>query len=216
MSGTYFSINLREDVVQSNPEKLVSNIDLWASENSLIQKISGRYFSDQENLKELAFILLISVVLLYFILSAQFESFWQPLIVIFTLPFGIMGAMIVLWVGGSSINIMSAIGMVVMLGIMVNDAILKVDTMNRNIKNLEKKDKENVYEAIFSAGKIRLKPILMTSITTLLALSPVLLSGGLGAELQKPLVLAVMGGLTIGTFTALYFVPLVYFQVRRF
>ncbi|WP_340153336.1 efflux RND transporter permease subunit [uncultured Marivirga sp.] len=216
VSGTYFSVNLTEDVVQTNQEELVSNIDQWASQNSLIQKISGRYFSDQENLKELAFILLISVVLLYFILSAQFESFWQPLIVIFTLPFGIMGAMIVLWLGGSSINIMSAIGMVVMLGIMVNDAILKVDTMNRNIKNLEKKDKESIYEAIFSAGKIRLKPILMTSITTLLALSPVLLSGGLGAELQKPLVLAVMGGLTIGTFTALYFVPLVYYQVRRF
>lgn len=213
VSGTYFSVNLTEDVVQTNQKELVSNINQWASQNSLIQKISGRYFSDQENLKELAFILLISVVLLYFILSAQFESFWQPLIVIFTLPFGIMGAMIVLWLGGSSINIMSAIGMVVMLGIMVNDAILKVDTMNRNIKNLEKKDKESVYEAIFSAGKIRLKPILMTSITTLLALSPVLLSGGLGAELQKPLVLAVMGGLTIGTFTALYFVPLVYYHV---
>lgn len=216
VSGTYFSVNLEQETVQKNPEKLTEEINQWASDNSLIQKISGRYFTEQENLKELAFILLISVVLLYFILSAQFESFWQPLIVIFTLPFGIMGAMIVLWLGGSSINIMSAIGMVVMLGIMVNDAILKVDTMNRNLKALEKRDKESVYEAIFSAGKIRLKPILMTSITSLLALSPVLLSGGLGAELQKPLVLAVMGGLTIGTFTALYFVPLVYFQVRRF
>ncbi|WMN11419.1 efflux RND transporter permease subunit [Marivirga salinae] len=217
VSGTYFSINLSQDaVLEKNPEKLTTKINQWANDNSLIQKISGRYFTDQENLKELAFILLISVVLLYFILSAQFESFWQPLIVIFTLPFGILGAMIMLWIGGSSINIMSAIGMVVMLGIMVNDAILKVDTMNRNLKALEKKDKESVYEAIFSAGKIRLKPILMTSITTLLALSPVLLSGGLGAELQKPLVLAVMGGLTIGTFTALYFVPLVYYQVRKF
>ncbi|HET8860113.1 efflux RND transporter permease subunit [Marivirga sp.] len=216
VSGTYFSVNLNQDaVLENNPEELTNEINQWASDNSLIQKVSGRYFSDQENLKELAFILLISVVLLYFILSAQFESFWQPLIVIFTLPFGIMGAMIVLWLGGSSINIMSAIGMVVMLGIMVNDAILKVDTMNRNLKALEIRDKDSVYEAIFSAGKIRLKPILMTSITTLLALSPVLLSGGLGAELQKPLVLAVMGGLTIGTFTALYFVPLVYYKLTR-
>jgi len=212
VSGTYFSVSLTEDDVENEAAQLLSGINEWAAENALIQKVSGRYFSDQENLNELAFILLISVVLLYFILSAQFESFWQPLIVIFTLPFGIMGSVIVLWIGGSSINIMSAIGMVVMLGIMVNDAILKVDTMNRNVKALEKKDKEGMYEAIFSAGIIRLKPILMTSITTLLALSPVLLSGGLGAELQKPLVLAVMGGLTIGTFTALYFVPLIYFK----
>jgi len=214
VSGTYFSVKTDQQIVQeTSPEKLIAELNQWANDNNLIQKISGRYFTDQENLKELAFILLISVVLLYFILSAQFESFWQPLVVIFTLPFGIMGAMIVLWLGGSSINIMSAIGMVVMLGIMVNDAILKVDTMNRNISALEKKDQESVYEAIFSAGEIRLKPILMTSITTLLALSPVLLSGGLGAELQKPLVLAVMGGLTIGTFTALYFVPLVYYKL---
>ncbi|SMG37994.1 Multidrug efflux pump subunit AcrB [Marivirga sericea] len=212
-SGTYFSVNLSEEALPKDPEVLTAEINQWASSHNLIQKVSGRYFSDQENLKELAFILLISVVLLYFILSAQFESFWQPLIVIFTLPFGIMGAVLMLWIGGSSINIMSAIGMVVMLGIMVNDAILKVDTMNRNLKALEKKDKESVYEAVFSAGKIRLKPILMTSITTLLTLSPVLLSGGLGAELQKPLVLAVMGGLTIGTFTALYFVPLVYYRL---
>jgi multidrug efflux pump subunit AcrB len=216
LSGTYFSVSLTEEAVQNHADSLLSEVDRWAQANSLIQKTTGTYFTDQENLKELAFILLISVVLLYFILSAQFESFWQPLIVIFTLPFGIMGAMIMLWIGGSSINIMSAIGMVVMLGIMVNDAILKIDTMNRNIKNLETRDTESIYEAIFSAGKIRLKPILMTSITTLLALSPVLLSGGLGAELQKPLVLSVMGGLTIGTFTALYFVPLVYYKVLNF
>lgn len=212
ISGSYYSISLDEAAAPATKEAL-SSINQWAKDNNLIQKISGRYFTNKENLKELVFILLISIVLLYFILSAQFESFWQPLIVIFTLPFGIMGGFIMLWLGGSSINVMSAIGMVVMLGIMVNDAILKVDTMNRNIRNLEKRDKESIYEAIFSAGLIRLKPILMTSITTLLALSPVLLSGGLGSELQKPLVLAVMGGLTMGTFTALYFVPLVYYKL---
>ena len=135
---------------------------------------------------------------------------------IFTLPFGILGAVIFLYIGGASINIMSAIGIVVMLGIMVNDAILKIDTMNRNIKQLEQRTPSTVYEAIFEAGNQRLKPILMTSITTLLALSPVLLTGGLGSELQTPLVLAVMGGLSIGTVTALYFVPLVYYKVLRF
>jgi len=109
---------------------------------------------------------------------------------------------------------MSAIGLVVMLGIMVNDAILKIDTINmlkqefaakRNLSGQELLD-----AAIHEAGKIRLKPILMTSITTILALIPIIFSAGLGADLQRPLVYAVIGGLTVGTGTALYFVPLMY------
>ncbi len=211
-TGPFFSIAINENEI-AKQEEIEQDINQWSIKNELLTTTAGRYFTDKENIRELMFILLISVMLLYFILAAQFESFWQPLIVIFTLPFGIIGAILFLYIGGSSINIMSAIGMVVMLGIMVNDAILKVDTMNRMVRNKDKNTKITLYNGIFEAGKIRLKPILMTSITTLLALSPVLISGGLGAELQKPLVLAVMGGLTIGTFTALYFVPLIYYAV---
>ena len=157
---------------------------------------------------------MIAVLLLYFILSAQFESFIQPLIVIFTLPLGIGGAFIILLLTGTSLNVMSAIGLVVMLGIMVNDAILKIDTVNRlrirYSENTDLDEKTILDRALYEAGEIRLKPILMTSITTILALLPVVFSSGLGADLQRPLVFSVIGGLTIGTFTALYFVPLAY------
>jgi multidrug efflux pump subunit AcrB len=109
---------------------------------------------------------------------------------------------------------MSAIGIVVMLGIMVNDAILKIDTINRlreKYADLELVSfSEGMEKALHEAGQIRLKPILMTSVTTILALIPTIFSSGLGADLQRPLVLAVIGGLTIGTLTALYFVPLAY------
>ncbi len=109
---------------------------------------------------------------------------------------------------------MSAIGLVVMLGIMVNDAILKIDTINRlrkeYVESPEVSAKEALEMAIHRAGQIRLKPILMTSITTILALIPIIFSSGLGADLQRPLVYSVIGGLTIGTLTALYFVPLAY------
>jgi multidrug efflux pump subunit AcrB len=154
---------------------------------------------------------------LYFILSAQFESFLQPLIVIFTLPLGIAGAILLLLLTGTSLNVMSAIGLVVMLGIMVNDAILKIDTINRlRVKYASgMPGREALDRALFEAGEIRLKPIMMTSVTTILALLPVVFSSGLGADLQRPLVFSVMGGLTIGTFTALYFVPLAYWFVGR-
>ncbi|MHA7131239.1 efflux RND transporter permease subunit [Algoriphagus namhaensis] len=211
--GIYQSVLLSEE----NPAQYEREIIRWAQDKNLGVDIVGQYFKDQENIRQLIGILLISVLLLYFILAAQFESFIQPLIVVFTLPLGIGGAFLVLWLAGSSLNVMSAIGLVVMLGIMVNDAILKIDTINRLRKEYEDRSdmdpKEALEEALHRAGQIRLKPILMTSITTILALIPIIFSSGLGADLQRPLVEAVIGGLTIGTLTAIYFVPLAYWFV---
>ncbi len=201
-------------VTNPNPEEQASQFIRWGQERNLGVDMVGQYFKDRENIQQLIGILLISVLLLYFILAAQFESFIQPLIVVFTLPLGVGGAFFVLWIAGSSLNVMSAIGLVVMLGIMVNDAILKIDTINRLRDVYVESDEINAEQAmemaLHRAGQIRLKPILMTSITTILALIPIIFSSGLGADLQRPLVEAVIGGLTIGTLTALYFVPLAY------
>ncbi|WP_373494095.1 efflux RND transporter permease subunit [Aquiflexum sp.] len=211
--GIYQSVLLESD----NPSSSNSVVSRWAADRNLGVSFFGQYFKDKETIQELIGILLVAVLLLYFILSAQFESFVQPLIVIFTLPLGIAGAFIVLLLTGTSLNVMSAIGLVVMLGIMVNDAILKIDTINRlRIKYSQSIGSGEALErALYEAGEIRLKPILMTSVTTILALLPVVFSSGLGADLQRPLVFSVIGGLTIGTFTALYFVPLAYWFVGR-
>jgi len=196
---------------------LTNELPKVAAKYGLVVDFGGTYFEDQENLRQLIFILIISVALLYFILAAQFESLVQPLIVIFTLPLGILGALLVLQFAGATLNVMSAIGIIVMLGIMVNDAILKIDTINRLrlVPDQNGSSKEILATAIAKTGQIRLKPILMTSITTILALLPVVFSSGIGADLQRPLVFSVIGGLTIGTFTALYFVPLAYWFVSR-
>jgi len=208
--GIYQSVLVADD----NPQNMASDYFRWGQEKNLGVTMVGQYFRDRENIQQLIGILLISVLLLYFILAAQFESFIQPLIVVFTLPLGIGGALFVLWIAGSSLNVMSAIGLVVMLGIMVNDAILKIDTINRLRLQYVESDEINAEQALemalHKAGQIRLKPILMTSITTILALIPIVFSSGLGADLQRPLVEAVIGGLTIGTLTALFFVPLAY------
>ncbi|MDR7129383.1 multidrug efflux pump subunit AcrB [Algoriphagus sp. 4150] len=208
--GIYQSLN----VTTENPDEHAREYIRWGQDKNLGVTTVGQYFKDKENIRQLIGILMISVLLLYFILAAQFESFIQPLIVVFTLPLGIGGAFLVLFVFGASLNVMSAIGLVVMLGIMVNDAILKIDTINRLRKEYVESDTVSAGEALemalHKAGQIRLKPILMTSITTILALIPIVFSSGLGADLQRPLVFAVIGGLTIGTLTALYFVPLAY------
>ena len=209
-SGIFQSVNLNI----TEPTSYEDEIRSWAVNENLTVNFAGQYFEDQETIKQLMGILMVSILLLYFILAAQFESFLQPLIVIFTLPLGVGGAFLVLWLTGTSLNVMSAIGLVVMLGIMVNDAILKIDTINRLRVNYRANGivgKEALTKALYRAGEIRLKPIVMTSITTILALVPVVFSAGLGADLQRPLVFSVIGGLTIGTFTALYFVPLAYY-----
>ena len=208
--GIYQSLHVSAE----NPDAYANDYFRWGQDKNLGVTMVGQYFKDKENVRQLIGILLISVLLLYFILAAQFESFIQPLIVVFTLPLGIGGAFLVLFLFGASLNVMSAIGLVVMLGIMVNDAILKIDTINRLRATYVESDSISAAEALemalHKAGQIRLKPILMTSITTILALIPIVFSSGLGADLQRPLVYAVIGGLTIGTLTALYFVPLAY------
>ncbi|WP_422009021.1 efflux RND transporter permease subunit [Roseivirga pacifica] len=217
-TGIYQSLEW-DEISESEIKTLTSKLPAVASQEGLTVDFDGTYFEDQENLQQLLFILAISVALLYFILAAQFESLVQPLIVIFTLPLGILGALIIIYISGATLNVMSAIGIIVMLGIMVNDAILKIDTINR-LAGAINKDQSTDYRAQLTAaiaktGEIRLKPILMTSITTILALLPVVFADGIGADLQRPLVFAVIGGLTIGTFTALYFVPLAYWFLSR-
>lgn len=201
-------------ITSENPDKQFEAFVKWGADKNLAVVAGGQYFRDKENITQLIGILAISVLLLYFILAAQFESFWQPLIVVLTLPLGVGGAFLVLLLAGATLNVMSAIGLVVMLGIMVNDAILKIDTINLLKVELAASHclsgRGLLDKAIHEAGKIRLKPILMTSITTILALIPIIFSSGLGADLQRPLVYAVIGGLTVGTGTALYFVPLMY------
>ncbi len=218
-TGIYQSLEW-ENLDDASIERLQAQLPAKAAQYGLSVDFDGAYFQGRENLQQLIFILMISVLLLYFILAAQFESLVQPLIVILTLPLGVSGALLVLMVSGGTLNVMSAIGIIVMLGIMVNDAILKIDTINRLREEFSLSDATNtrrqiLQKAIAKTGEIRLKPILMTSITTILALLPVVFSSGIGADLQRPLVYTVIGGLTIGTFTALFFVPLSYWVISK-
>jgi multidrug efflux pump subunit AcrB len=161
-------------------------------------------------LKELLLIIGVSLLLLYFILAAQFESFVLPLIVLTEVPVDLFGVFLFLKLFGSGINIMSAIGIIVMAGIVINDSILKVDTINKLMDS-----GHSLLRSIFEGGRRRLKPIIMTSLTTILAMLPFLFQKGMGAELQKPLGLAIIGGMLVGTMVSLYLIPLMYYLLKR-
>ena len=171
---------------------------------------AGSYFSNSEMISELMYVLIVSILLLYFILAAQFESLTQPLIILFELIIDIFGAVVLLWALGESINLMSLIGIVVMCGIVINDSILKVDTINRM-----RKEGFSLIRAVMEAGARRLKPILMTSLTTILSMLPFLIKGDMGSDLQYPLSVAVISGMVVGTLVSIFFVPLVYFEIYR-
>jgi Cation/multidrug efflux pump len=171
---------------------------------------TGSYFSNREMIKELCMVLLVSILLLFFILAAQFESLVQPFIIMSELIIDIFAVLAVLWLFGESLNLMSMIGMVVMCGIVINDSILKVDTINR----LREKG-YGLKHAILEAGSRRLKAIVMTSLTTILAIAPFLVRGDMGSDLQYPLSLALISGMIAGTFVSVFFVPLAYYVIYK-
>lgn len=174
-------------------------------------RLTGSYFTTRDTISQMIDVLFVSVVLLYFILAAQFESLIQPLIVLIELPIGLFGAFLSLWIFNVSINLISMIGIVMMCGLIINDSILKIDTIN----NLRRRKGHPLVKAIHYAGQNRLNSILMTATTTILSVVPFLFNNDIGSTLQKPLSIVLLGGMIIGTPVSLYFIPLVYWFCYR-
>lgn len=166
---------------------------------------SGNYFTSLKTIREMTVVFIVSLLLMYFILCAQFESFTQPLIVLAEIPIDTALALATLWVCGCSLNVMSAIGIIASCGIVVNDSILKIDTIN----HLRAKGMA-VEAAIHEAGHRRLRSIVMTSLTTIAGMLPFFVSSDLGSELQRSLAFAMTAAIFFGTLVSLFVIPLVY------
>ena len=207
-NGEYIPISFYEvpdapDLIEKVQET-VDETDGWEVD------FSGSFFSNEKMMSELAVILLVSILLMYFILCAQFESFLQPLIVLVEIPIDIAFALVTLWIFGHTLNLMSAIGIIVTCGIVVNDSILKLDSINEL-----RKAGTPLMEAIHTAGTRRLRPIIMTSLTTIMAMVPLLFASDMGSELQKPLAIAMIGSMLLGTLVSLFIIPLIYWYIYR-
>lgn len=180
--------------------------DLWHV------NFEGNFFSNKKMIQELTIILFVSILLMYFILVAQFESFLQPLILLIEVPIDIAFALITIWATGNTLNLMSAIGIVVVIGVIINDSILKIDLIN---ELRQQKSGISLKEIIHIAGIRRLRAIIMTSLTSLLSMVPILFAFDIGSELQKPLAIAMISTMSIGTLVSIFLIPLLYWQIYR-
>jgi HAE1 family hydrophobic/amphiphilic exporter-1 len=171
---------------------------------------SGERSEMTRSFRDLGWAMLLAVALVYMILAAQFESFIDPFLVASSIPIGLAGSILAIALSGGSINVLSLIGMVVVVGIAVNDDILKVDTIRRL-----RGDGMDGYRAILEASRLRLRPILMTSTTTILGSLPMAIGIGSGEQLQRPLALTIIGGLVFSTALTLLYTPVLYMIAHR-
>ncbi|MEC3881798.1 efflux RND transporter permease subunit [Parapedobacter sp. 10938] len=208
IQGRYYAVDIYSEQAESD---LSSIHKLIIKEFPGLEVIySGAYFDNRELITEMAAILLVSILLLYFILAAQFESLIQPLFILVELPIAISGALLFLYITGNSINIMALIGIVVMCGIIINDSILKIDAIN-----LYRRQGVPLKEAIFKGGHKRLKPIIMITLTSIGSLAPTLFMHDMGSSVQQPLVLTLIGGMVVGLLVSLFIVPILYWAVYK-
>ncbi len=173
-------------------------------------EIGTQHTELQGHYQNLYLILSISIVLVYFILAAQFESLVVPFVIVVAVPLASIGVVCTLWLTGNSLNIMSLLGCIVLVGIVVNDSIVKTDFIHRHYRA-----SGDLGQAIVEAGQKRLRPICMTTLTTVCGLLPMALSSGSGAELRRPLAWAVVGGISLSTLLILIAVPILYSVVAR-
>ena len=209
-SGEFYCISING--TDKDMERIMQFVQKYMHRQgcTLTAHYDGGYFSSRNMIHELSFVLCVALMLLYFILAVQFESIIQPLIILLEMVFDVFFVVLILWLMGESLNVMSMIGLVVMSGIVINDSILKVETINRL-----RRDGESVLHAILHAGRKRLSPIVMTSLTTILALIPFLGHGSMGSALQYPLSLTIIIGMTVGTLVSLFIVPMLYLIVSK-
>lgn len=171
--------------------------------------ITGTYEEQQEAFNELIVSLILALVLVYMVLACQYESFRDPLVVMLCVPFAAIGVLLILFLTNTTLNVQSYIGCIMLGGIVVNNAILLVD------QAAQLRLKMGTFEAVAEAGRRRLRPILMTTLTTVLGLVPLALGLGEGSEAQAPLARAVIGGLTGATIITLVFIPVMYSLFHR-
>lgn len=204
---SYISANLQSGVALGTAvEKIQAKLsDLQLPEGFSIV-YSGEYEEQQKAAADFQLSIIMALILIYMVMAAQFERFFDPLVVMFSVPLAVIGVVPTLMLTGTTINMQSMMGIVMLIGIVVNNAIVLIDYINL----MRREHGMNVREAVIYSGKLRLRPILMTTLTTVLGLLPLSFGVGAGAEIQASLARVVIGGLTASTLVTLVFIPVVY------
>ena len=213
--GQVRTISVTSDIIGRDLASIVSDIeaqtDNYFLEDGYSFEIGGQNEDLVESFKSLFLALILAIFLVYMILASQFESLLYPFIIMFTVPLAFSGGALGLFITGRTLSVPSVIGFLMLSGIVVNNAIVMIDYVNI----LRRKGHDTV-EAILMAGPTRLRPILMTSLTTILALMPIAVATGEGAEIQSPLATVVIGGLLLSTLLTLVLIPVMYLVMDGF
>ena len=172
--------------------------------------VSGAFEDMQDSFKDIGLLLVVSLILVYLVMASQFESLKMPLIIMLSIPFAFSGVAIALYISGASLSMIAAIGAVMLIGIVVKNAIVLVDFIN-----LTRERGVELYQAVIVSGRSRLRPVLMTSATTILGMLPLAINPGEGSELWSPMGIAVIGGLVFSTMVTLVLVPVGYVLMAR-
>lgn len=201
------SANLEDDIavgkIYEQVQQAFKNIDLPAD---IGIEYGGNMKQQQDTTGDLVALLLLGVVLVFLVMAAQFESFIDPFVILFSIPFGISGVLLGLLIMGKSLSMPAFLGMIILVGIVVNNAIVLIDYM----KQIKERDSLSTHDALVIAGGKRLRPILMTAMTTIFGMVPMMLMNGEGAAMFSPMGTAVVFGLTVSTLITLILVPSVY------
>lgn len=186
-------------------QDLQKSLDNYEMPEGYSLMMSGENETINDAMEQVALMMILAVILMYLIMVAQFQSLLSPFIIMFTIPLAFTGGFLGLYVSGSEVSIIALIGFVMLAGIIVNNGIVLVDYINQlRASGMDKK------EAIVEAGRTRLRPVLMTALTTILALSTMVFSNDMGAEMSKPMAVVTIGGLVYGTLLTLLVVPCIY------
>jgi HAE1 family hydrophobic/amphiphilic exporter-1 len=188
-----------------NGEQIRNSLTQFARDTGTEVQTGGSALAVARLLGEMGTLLLISVLIIYLILAIQFESLKYPVIILCAIPFAWVGSIANLWITGSSLNALSFMGILILTGIAVNDSILKVDFMRRYLV-----ETENLKQAVTQAGLHRFRPVVMTSLTTIFGLIPMLIPFGDGYAFRQSLALALMGGMVTSTILTLYLIPIIF------
>lgn len=167
--------------------------------------LSGSYEDQQDSFRDLAMLAVLIIILVYIVMASQFESFTYPGIIMTSIMFAFSGVVLILWITGTNLNVMSMIGGIMLIGIVVKNGIVLIDYITLN-----RERGMSITKSVLHAGKSRMRPVLMTSLTTILGMVPMAVGTGEGAEMWRPMGVAVIGGLTFSTILTLLFVPTLY------
>ena len=207
---TYISANLEKGMALGEAvQKMRTSFTNVSLPQGFSLAFGGEYEEQQKAASDFILSIIMALILVYMVMAGQFERFIDPLIVMFSVPLAIVGVVPVMLLTGTTLNMQSMMGMVMLAGIVVNNAIVLVDYINLLIRE----NNMNTYDAVVLAGRYRLRPILMTALTTILGLLPMSLGWGSGGEIQASLARVVIGGLTASTLITLVLIPVIYIKV---